>query len=81
MVTTKQILPIYKYRDILFHNWVNLKNWKRSKVKDLSIDNIASIPNQRATAVAIKKIVVATGRQNGFWNLFYTYPLLLSNIG
>ena len=54
---------------------------KPKKVKDLSIGNIAPIPNQRATAVAIKKIVVATGRQNGFWNLFYTYPLLLSNIG
>ena len=32
--------------------------------------NVAPIPNQRATAVPIKKTVVATGRRNGFWNLF-----------
>ena len=31
--------------------------------------NVAPIPNQRATAVPIKKTVVATGRRNGFWNL------------
>ena len=32
--------------------------------------NVAPIPNQRATAVPIKKTVVATGRRKGFWNLF-----------
>ncbi|KAK7377186.1 hypothetical protein VNO80_02607 [Phaseolus coccineus] len=31
--------------------------------------NVAPIPNQRATTVPIKKMVVATGRRNGFWNL------------
>lgn len=31
--------------------------------------NVAPIPNQRDTAVPIKKTVVATGRRNGFWNL------------
>nr|GLL41366.1 ribosomal protein S11 [Ipomoea trifida] len=31
--------------------------------------NVAPMPNQRATAVPIKKTVVATGRRNGFWNL------------
>ena len=31
--------------------------------------NVAPIPNQRATAVPIKKTVVATGRRKGFWNL------------
>jgi hypothetical protein len=41
---------------------------KRPKVKDLSKGNVAPIPNQRATAVPIKKTVVATGRRKGFWN-------------
>ena len=43
--------------------------YKRPKVKDLSMGNAAPIPNQRATAVPIKKTVVATGRRKGFWNL------------
>jgi hypothetical protein len=30
-------------------------NKKRPKVKDLSMGNVAPIPNQRATAVSIKK--------------------------
>ena len=31
---------------------------------------VAPIPDQIATAVPIAKTVVATGRRNGFWNLF-----------
>ncbi|KAI5677297.1 hypothetical protein M9H77_08247 [Catharanthus roseus] len=34
----------------------------RHKVRDLAISNVAPIPNQRATAVPIKKMVVTTGR-------------------
>ncbi|KAH0447045.1 hypothetical protein IEQ34_024120 [Dendrobium chrysotoxum] len=52
------------------HFAINLpKKKKRPKVRDFSIGKVAPIPNQRATAVPIKKTVVATGRRNGFWNL------------
>ena len=37
---------------------------------EVALDRVGlAIPNQRATAVPIKKTVVATGRRKGFWNL------------
>ncbi len=42
---------------------------KSPRVKDLSIGRATLIPNQRATAIPIKKTVVAIGWWKGFWNL------------
>ena len=36
----------------------------------MSIGIAAPNPNQIATTVPTKKTVIATGRRNGFWNLF-----------
>ncbi|KAH0447004.1 hypothetical protein IEQ34_024172 [Dendrobium chrysotoxum] len=43
---------------------------KRPKVRDFSIGKVAPIPNQRATAVPIKKTVVATGRRERNFGIY-----------
>jgi len=42
---------------------------KDLKIGIFSIGNVAPLPNQRATTVPIKNMVVATRQRNGFWNL------------
>ena len=63
----KRLVPRYTC-GIFYFTIESISILKRPKVRDLSIGNVAPIPNQRATAIPIKKTVVATGRRNGFWN-------------
>lgn len=48
----------------------NHESWIGPGVGGWSIGKAAPIPNRRATAVPIGETVVATGRRDGFWNLF-----------
>jgi len=42
---------------------------KDLRIRIFSIGNVAPVPNQRATTVPIKNMVVAARQGNGFWNL------------